>query len=305
VSTSIASVTMAYNGGEAFVRQLEALLAQTLRLQEIVVVDDGPSDRIAVMVRQRYPQITVLKAKENLGAAGAWAAGLSYALEKGHDWIWTLDDDSVPALDSLATLLGGLRFLNGARAEVGMIAPMPAHRETGTCYSPMLWRDGFVKPIAEQMSEPLWFADLVIASGSLVHREVVERVGLPRADFFMDIADFEYSLRVRAYGYKIAVILSAALEHEIGNTREVRLLGRRRSWISHPPWREYYISRNLIYLAWRLYPSCATKLSISRHLAAHLVGTLLFSSDRIACAIRIIQGLADGLRGRMGIRLQP
>ncbi len=35
--------------------------------------------------------------------------------------------------------------------------------------------------------------------------------GLPRADFFMDFFDYEYSLRARAHGYKIAVISRAEL----------------------------------------------------------------------------------------------
>ena len=45
---------------------------------------------------------------------------------------------------------------------------------------------------------------------------MVEAIGLPRADFFMDFFDFEYCLRARSHGYRIAVITRSKLAHEIG-----------------------------------------------------------------------------------------
>lgn len=250
--------------------------------------------------------MTVLRMTENLGAAGAWAAGLCYAaLNKHHDWIWSFDDDSVPDAGSLARLLGGIGSLNGMDFEVGMIAPMPVHQETKTYYPPLLWCDGFVRPSAERMREPLWYADLVIASGSLTRREVVERIGLPRADFFMDFFDYEYSLRARANGYKIAVIPGAELGHEIGNARTVRLPGQSRLWTSYAPWREYYNSRNLAYAGWHLYPSHKTKRFVLKHLALHAGAVVLFSSRKMACIWKMMQGFWDGWRAKLGIRFRP
>jgi rhamnosyltransferase len=304
--TAVAAVTVAFNATRLLPRQIDALLQQSRPLQEIIVVDNASTDGTSAMLAERYPQVTVLRMPENLGAAGGWAAGLSYAaLEKGHDLVWTFDQDSVPATNALETLLAGLQQLAGQCEVVGMVVPIAVHRETATQYPPFLWRDGFVKPSAEQMRQPVWFADMAIASGSLVLREVVQEVGVPRADFFMDISDIEYCLRIRSRGYKIAVISRVEMSHEIGNTRKINLPGYKRSWLNQPPFREYYISRNLAYLAWRLYPNLATRVSVARYLTVHLVGVLLFSSNRLACAIRMVQGFGDGLRGRLGIRVRP
>jgi len=306
VNQSVASVTMAYNAAGAVSRQMDALLGQTRPLQEIIVVDNASTDGTSAVLAERYPQVTVLRMPENLGAAGAWAAGLSYAaLERGHDWVWTFDQDSVPEANTLESLFGGLQELDGREKEVGMVVPVAVHRETDAQYHAFLWRGGFVKPSAEQMRQPIWFADMAIASGSLVLREVVQEVGVPRADFFMDISDFEYCLRIRSHGYRIAVISRAEMSHEIGNTRKINLPGYKRMWINQPPFREYYISRNLAYLAWRLYPNLATKISMARYLTTHLAGVLLFSSDGLACAVRMVQGFGDGLRGKLGIRMRP
>jgi rhamnopyranosyl-N-acetylglucosaminyl-diphospho-decaprenol beta-1,3/1,4-galactofuranosyltransferase len=306
VNQSVASVTIAYNAAEALPKQMEALLAQTHALQEIIVVDNASTDGTSAMLAERYPQVTVLRMSENLGAAGAWAAGLSYAtLEKGYEWVWTFDDDSVPESNALELLLRGIHTLGETEDEVGMAATLPVDRGTGSSYRPMLWRDGFVKGSPELLQKPVWMADLVIASGCMVRRTMVEKIGLPRADFFMDIFDLEYCIRARSQGYKIAVVTSAKLTHEIGNTRKINFMGYKRSWLNQPPWREYYVSRNLTYLAWSLYANFSTKLSIGRYLAVHLAQILLFSTSRGACAIKMVQGFGDGLRGRMGVRMRP
>lgn len=306
MNSSVASLTTAYNAASVLPRQLDALLRQTRPLQEIVVVDNGSTDGTSETLAKRYPQVTVLRMKENLGAAGSWAAGLSYAaFERRHDWIWTFDDDSVPQLEALARLFDGIAPLNGAHGELGMIVPMPIHRETGTLYSPLFWKDGFVRPGTDQVGQPLWFADLAIASGSLIRREVVEKIGLPRADFFMDFFDFEYSLRARAGGYKIAVIPGVELNHEIGDARHVTFLGRPRLWTSYPPWREYYNSRNLAYAGWHLYPNRRTKQFVLKHLTRHAGAVALFSKRRLACIGKMLQGFYDGYRGKLGIRFRP
>ena len=160
-SLSVASVTTAYNAERRLSRQMDALLRQTRPLQEIVVVDDG-IDGTSALLAARYPQVTVIRTSENLGVAGAWAAGLAYAaLEKGHDWVWTFDDDSVPADDALEALLEGAESLGNAESQAGIVAALAVHRETGDCYHPLLWRDGFVKPSAEL---GLLAADLVRGS---------------------------------------------------------------------------------------------------------------------------------------------
>jgi len=306
MKASIASVTVAYNAVNVLPRQIDALLRQTRPVQEIIVVDNASNDGTAVMLAERYPQVTVLSMSENLGQAGGWSIALSYAaLKKRHDWIWTFDNDSVPALDALESLFDGVRALRNKDDGVGMVAPIPIHRQTGTSYLPFLWKDGFVKPSAEQINQPIWFADMVIASGCMVSRDVVEEIGLPRSDFFMDFCDFEYCLRARSHGYKIAIISRALLNHEIGSTRTVHWFGTTRSWTHHAPFRIYYFSRNLAYLAWRLYPSLSTKWSVARYVASRGLNVLLFGTKKLSCLLRMIQGLNDGVRGRMGIRLRP
>jgi GT2 family glycosyltransferase len=302
---SIATITTAYNAMRILPRQIDALLAQTRPLQEIIVVDNASTDGTSEMLAQRYPQVTVLRLEKNVGASGGWAAGLKYAaLEKKHDWIWNFDDDTVPAEDALQIMLTS--WAEAARESmVGMLAPLPIHQETGVYYPPLLWRDGLVKPPKELLDQLVWFADVAVASGCLVRRDVVETVGLPREDFFMDCFDFEYCLRIRKHGYRIAVVNRCRFLHELGDTIVRRFGGYSHIWAKHSPWREYYMTRNFIYTGFWLYPTPKTKRFIVLNLLRHAGAIMLFGAERSATFKKIFQGIIDGKRGRLGIRFLP
>lgn len=302
---SIASITTAYNAVRVLPRQIDALLRQSRPLQEIVVIDNGSTDGTSAMLAERYPQVTVLRLPANVGAAGGWAAGLKYAaLEKKHDWIWNFDDDSVPDQSALETMLSSpSRVVDDPT--VGILAPLPVHQASGTRYPPLLWRDGLVQPGKNLLQQPVWFADVAVASGCMVRREVVEAAGLPRADFFMDFFDFEYCLRVRSSGYKIAVINAYSFSHELGDSKVIRFAGRTRVWPQHAPWREYYMGRNITYAAFRLYATAKTKRFVVVHLLRHAAALLLFGARKAECLKKLFQGAADGWRGRLGVRFLP
>jgi rhamnosyltransferase len=287
-------------------RHIDALLRQARPLQEIVVVDNASTDETRSLLAENYPHVTVLRMRENLGAGGALAAGLSYAArEKKHDWIWMFDQDSTPAPDALETMLEEARKFEGNSSEVGMLAALPVDQHKEISSSPWLWRNRFVKPPVEVLSRPIVFADMVITSGAMVGRAVVEKIGLPRSDFFIDFVDYEYCLRARSHGYKIAVITGAKLFHEIGKAQKVRFLGQRYLWSQHRPFREYYKSRNLTYSVWWLYPSLAAKRFVLRHLMRQAVGVLLFGPEKLDCLKKMAQGFFDGRRASLGVRFRP
>ena len=305
MNVSVASVTTAYNAEKYLPRQIESLLKQSRPLQEIIVVDNRSTDGTVAMLAERFPQVTVLPQTENLGAAGGWAAGLHYAThEKKHDWIWNFDGDSVPSETALDSLLAGIEEIETDR-QVGMVAPMPVHEETGILHPPWLWKGGFVRPPDEFFLQRTWFADLVIASGCMIRREVVNAIGMPRVDFFMDFADFEYCFRLRSQGYKIAVVNQCRMAHELGNLKTVSFAGRSRLWSEHAPWREYYVSRNVTYMALSLYPTPEVKRALALYLVRHAAAVLLFGSEKLASICKMLQGAYDGLNGRLGIRFLP
>jgi GT2 family glycosyltransferase len=300
---SIASVTLAYNSERLLSKQLDALLRQSHQLDEIIVVNNGSTDGTLRLLSAKYPQVTVLDLPANAGVGGGYSAGLSYAANQmKHDWVWLLDHDSIPMHDGLEELLRGLERTEAVKESVGIVAPIPVHPETLLCYPGMLWRKGWVRPSSDCLKQPLCFVDAVISSGSLVRSEVVERVGLPRADFFIDFVDYEYCLRLRRCGYKIAVVRGSLLDHAIGNPRTTNIFGYSKAWGGHAPWREYYMSRNEIFTIWNYYPDWKSKFSVFRRLLRHAGAILAFGEQKSACLRMMFLGCLDGRAGRLGIR---
>lgn len=87
---SISAVIPAYNSEKFIHEPIESILAQTYEVTEIIVVDDGSSDRSAE-VAATFPKTRVIQ-RPNGGQAAARNTGIRAA--KG-DWIALLDHDDV------------------------------------------------------------------------------------------------------------------------------------------------------------------------------------------------------------------
>lgn len=299
---SVASVTVSFNGAAVLPRQLRALRKQTRLLNEIVVVDNASSDHSANLLETDFPEVTILNQPRNVGVGGGFSAGLDYAANlKKHDWIWLLDQDSVPANDTLEQLLKPLDYLGHERDGIGILAPICINEPSKRNYPGSIWRHGLRKP-GVSLGAPISYVDSVISSGSLVRREAVENAGLPRADFFMDFVDHEYCLRLRRHGYRIAVVRASRVEHAIGDLRPVRVFGLEKAWSSHAPWREYYMARNEVFTIWQYDSDWRARFVTVHRLLRHATAILLFGEKKLACIGMMCRGFADGRAGKLGIR---
>jgi GT2 family glycosyltransferase len=219
---SVATITVALNGANVLAEHLGALLSQSRPVQEIVVVDNGSTDRTLDILRQRFPRVTLLPMTENLGVGAGFSTGLEYARQNGHDWFWLFDQDSTPVPGALEVLMKALGTIDDFMDKVGILACLPVEPDSGFEYSGLLWRDRLVPVPPDLARQPVYFVDSVISSGSLIRREVVEKTGLPRQDFFIDYVDHEYNLRIRRAGFKIAVVRDSVMYHRIGHPRPIR-----------------------------------------------------------------------------------
>ena len=90
-------------------QRLVARLRETADLDEILVIDNASADGTGEWLgAQRPPGRPVLRRRtldRNRGGAGGFHAGLSWALERGADLVWLMDDDGLPDPGCLADLL--------------------------------------------------------------------------------------------------------------------------------------------------------------------------------------------------------
>jgi GT2 family glycosyltransferase len=311
----VACVIVAYNNAANIGGLLESLLGQSRRLEEIIVVDNASSDDTAKVVKEKFPQVTLLANASNTGVGGGYAQGMNHAYKKGYEWIWLLDGDSLPQTSALEELAKVFASLRPAHPKIGILASCPVNPLTNERYDGSLWRGRFVAlPKALATSREPFPVDSVISSGCLVSRRAVEDVGLPRADFFMDFVDHEYNLRVRRDGYEIMFLPASVIYHEIGRPRVVRsriirVIARLTSKGPlgvEAPWRQYYIVRNQAYTFWHEFRSCRTLFFFGLRVMRMIGGILLFNDkDKVKRIRYMIRGLRDGFKGRLGRRVTP
>lgn len=304
MALKIASVTVSWNGRTFLAEQMPLLLSQTYVLSEVIVVDNGSDDQSVEFLNREFPSVKVIRLTSNEGISGGYCAGLEYVLEYDFDWVWMLDQDSHPKIDTLEQLLVEYRELTQSQ-DVGLIAPLPVDAATGKPYAVFAWRNGQISiPVTEEAGNVV-MADMVISSGSLVRCDAIRRVGLPRKDLFIDFVDYEHCLRLRRGGFLIAVVKRCVMPHTIGQPRTVRFLGCSLAWITHKPWRDYYKVRNRAFVVWHIAPSLRTKAFVIRQFVKQALGSILFDSNKLVRLRYMLLGLRDGISGRLGIRVNP
>lgn len=175
---------------------------------EVLVVDNASSDGTgAWLAGLGDPRVVSRTLAENTGGAGGFAVGMEWALERGADLVWLMDDDALPAPDCLDLLL--------ARTDLDFWGPavLAEHDPSRLCFpirlpggTRVVHRTSEVEAAARDGLIP---GVVIPFNGVLLTRELVDRIGVPRAEFFIWGDDVEYLWRAERAGARIATVVDA------------------------------------------------------------------------------------------------
>src|SRR6266516_3827397 len=178
----------AYNAEKTIGYTLESAIAQTWQRKEIIVVDDGSTDRTAE-VAQQFKDVRVVST-ENHGLSGA--QNNAFPLSQG-DYIQYLDADDLLAPDKIERQLAALRELDSKRVLLSSPwAPFYYRTRHARFVRNSLWQDlSPVEWLLRKMRENLHMPNATW----LLSRELAEAAGPwdTRLDFDQD---GEYFCRV-------------------------------------------------------------------------------------------------------------
>lgn len=88
----VSALIPTYNRRVQVLRAVDSVLAQTMPVREIIVVDDGSTDGTAEAIRSRYGSCVEVFRQENAGVSAARNRGIR---EARGEWIALLDSDDV------------------------------------------------------------------------------------------------------------------------------------------------------------------------------------------------------------------
>ena len=189
-------IVVTYNGMPWLDRCLGSVCASEVPA-DLYVWDNDSTDGSPDFVQSRYPEAKLVRSADNLFFAEANNMGFRYALGKGYDYVYLLNQDAWLAPDTLGTL----------------ITASQAHPEFAVL-SPLQMTDGFQEldvQFKKVMKEPV---SRVMAAHWLVPRNALEKVGLFDKLFPLYGNDDNWCDRARYHGFKIGIVPEAKAVHD-------------------------------------------------------------------------------------------
>lgn len=195
---------------------------------EVVVVDNASTDSSVAMVRDMFPEVTLLANEENAG----FAAGNNLAIEASTaDMVLLLNSDTVVREGALETLLqfmerhpqagaAGARLLNPDGSLQHSCFPLPTLLSEGMH---LFHLDHRQRQAMQEwdVSQPR-AVEVLLGACMLLRREAVEQVGLLDEGYFMYSEEVDYCRRLREAGWALYWVPEAEVVHYGGqSTRQV------------------------------------------------------------------------------------
>jgi N-acetylglucosaminyl-diphospho-decaprenol L-rhamnosyltransferase len=219
------------------VRDLLRRCLQSITLEgstvEIVVVDNASGDESPVMVRTEFPQVRLIANTENRGFTAASNQGLANSQGR---YLLLLNPDTELVGDALATMLHYME----AHPQVGALGPkllypdgsqQPSRRRFPTLTTALVestvvqewWTDNRTLRryyMADTPDDAIQPVDWVVGACLLIRREAYRKVGGLDEGFFMYSEELDWCRRIKAAGWEIVYLPTAAVIHHEGKSSE-------------------------------------------------------------------------------------
>ncbi|RHB40469.1 glycosyltransferase family 2 protein [Enterocloster aldenensis] len=251
------------------------------QVDRILLVDNGSYNRddISRLVNEIQDcNIHILFNENNMGIAYALNQILDYALLQSYKWFLTLDQDSICNKNLTRQYL---RYINN---EIGQISCNIIDRNVGRIEK----KDSIIKKRVCEIP-------FCITSGCLNNTEAIAKCGGFNREMFIDGVDLDISCNLRIHGYKILRLDYNGLLHELGDCEKRKIFGVRIIITHHSPWRNYYMRRNIIFVARKYYKGLDKTKMIGKQIL-YACGTVVLEDKKYDRIKANIKGIWDGFK---------
>lgn len=197
MDAKVVAVVVTYNRKFLLEECIEALLAQTYKELDICVIDNGSDDGTYDLLksRQYFERITYKNTHKNLGGAGGFNLGIKYCAKKNYDFIWIMDDDTIPRPDALEKLMHARDILG---KPFGFLASCVVWQDGSFCKmnNPGIQKNMLYGYEYQYLNYGIFNIHHASFVSILIPMDIVKNVGLPIREFFIWKDDYEYTSRI-------------------------------------------------------------------------------------------------------------
>lgn len=202
----IAVVIVTFNGVIWIKKNLNSLLNSNYPI-DIIIVDNASTDETINIVKQ-FKAIELIQNKSNLGFGKANNIGIDWAIKKGADAIFLLNQDTWIYENTISNLAEAL-FEN---PNLGIVSPI--HYSADEITLDENFNTYFNRFKIVEDSESLRIVPFINAAAWLVSKECFSKTGYFDPVFNHYGEDRNFCDRVKYHGFKIGVVKNAAICHD-------------------------------------------------------------------------------------------
>jgi hypothetical protein len=205
----------------------------------ILIVDNNSTDSSFCKLKRTFPELIFLKNDKNSGYSGGNNFGIKFALEKGADYIFILNNDTIIKSSEILKSLVSIMEQN---EKIGILGPELRSLNSGKLISnynsSFFWNliNSFLN-INNSDIENLNEVSRVSGAAILIRKEVFINIGLFNENFFMYAEENDFCIRSINNGYKIFYYNGEIVYRKTSRNSDQYL-----------EFRNYYDSRNTLYL---------------------------------------------------------
>lgn len=268
----MATVIIVNWNGEVFLeRCLAALMDQTAKPHEIILVDNASADK-SVEIVDEFPSVRVLVQDQNTGFARGNNLAIAAASSES-EWIVLLNPDAFPEPRWLEELLAAAHRNPGFDAfgsKLVVVAADPGVLDgAGDVYhvSGLVWRMGHGAPVASSVEQAREVFS-PCAAAAMYRRSALREVGGFDEDYFCYVEDVDLGFRLRLAGYR-CLYAPLSVAHHVGSGT---------TGGQHSDFAVYHGHRNLVWTYVKDMPGMLLWAFLPLHLAMNLVALIVFTA---------------------------
>jgi len=303
LKAKVAAYITCYNDEVSAKNCIQAIKTQSYQVLSIFIIDNSWTELSINKNNDDFLHINHYP--NNIGVAQGLGIGLRWAIDQGYDFLWTFDQDSIPAQNCLEILLHTYSDLSQCKSyQIGIIAPTPTDLITNRVIEGTMFVNDHFVAVKHNKDVSFYECDSPITSGSLISLDAAKTVELPRSELFIDGIDFDYGMRIKQKGFRNLIVPQAILQHNFGNPIKIRFLDQERYIQQYSALRHYYICRNHTYLETRYAKGIYRLTSLIRRIK-YMVKTILMvllydNEDKKFKIWLCLLGTYHGLKGHLG-----
>lgn len=239
----VCAVVVTYNRKELLKENIEALLDQTERNLDILIVDNNSTDGTYKYIKEyiKNKKIEYINTHKNIGGAGGFYTGVKECVKRKYKYVWLMDDDTIPSREALNSLMKKKEILRGQFSFIGSVVKF---NDEEICKMN-------IQTVSNTWLEKYEYIKCGLVSiktcsfvSCFINLDVVKIAGLPIKEFFIYADDVEFTIRLSKVlpGY---IDTESIVYHKMKHNVDTNIICVEKERID----RAFYTYRNIFYVA--------------------------------------------------------